>query len=132
MKSQSLIFIKPDCANKPEFIIELCWLISNLGLRMIAFGWRQKPEAFWREFYAEHATRPDFPDYDGFIKWLASTKLPFFIVEGEGPDVPALVRRQVVDVLRLNWQTSQRMNALHASDSTPSFKRERALFQRAA
>jgi nucleoside diphosphate kinase len=127
VKSKTLIVIKPDCARNAIMFTETLALVSQCGLRVDKYHRTQRSESFWRIFYAEHSRNPDFPDFDGFVAWMASESLSFIVVEGDDVDAATLVRTKVVPVIRAKYKTSERMNGLHASDSSQSAGREIAL-----
>ena len=89
-------------------------------------------EPFVKKFYAEHVTKPFFPD---ILQKMTSGPVVAFIVEGDN----AVVRlRKLVGAtdpkkadagtIRALFGVSAGENAIHASDSPESAKREIALF----
>jgi nucleoside-diphosphate kinase len=127
VKTRTLVYIKPDCVGNLKMFVKLLNLIWLNGFNVVYNERIQQPESFWREFYAEHSTRSDFPDFDDFVRWLTSMPLPFIIIEGFGDRTVGVVREEIIDVLRKEYETSKRMNAIHGSSSAEDAKREIAL-----
>ena len=130
MRKITVMNAKPDVMDQPGAFQDQSNLI--LGIAGLCFVLRiitLRSEDFWREFYAEQAVDPKFPDFDGFVKWRASTYTMETVIEGDD-DVVAVVRNQVLVPLRKKYQTSARMNGFHASSSDVAAAREYHLVTR--
>ncbi len=127
MRTRSVIVIKPDCAEKEGTLSDLISLIRDNSLCIVYLTKARRLEPFWRQFYLPHSKNPKFPDFEGFVRWMASVPLVFMVVEGNGNGVVSLVRRQILMPLREKYQTNERKNGFHASDSVESAEREMGL-----
>ena len=121
--------IKPDCAGKTEALSDLINLIRENGLVMLCNRRVRMPEPFWRQFYHPHSKDPKFPDFQGFVQWMASEQVVFVIVEGNSNNVVNLVRSRILAPLREKYKTNERQNGFHASSSCEAATKEVGLIQ---
>lgn len=125
--SRSLVLIKPDAVKK-NVIGKIITKYEDNGLKVLALEMKKITKDFAKIHYAEHKGKGF---YDELIKFITSGPLCVLILEGEnavekireinGKTDPILAQEGTIRKL---YATDKTKNAVHASDSLESARRE--------
>ena len=119
---QTLILIKPD-AVRAKVVGSIINDFETMGFNVIEMKMEQKPLEFIEKHYEEHKGKSFFAANNEFV---ASGKLVALVLEGK--DVISRVRAELGAVgkggLRGTYGSTVTMNAIHASDTLETAKRE--------
>jgi len=128
---KTLLMVKPDVVDKGEYGAIVAFVLNNrfkiTGLKMVHFT-REMAE----RFYEVHRERPFFAD---LVSYITSGPVVAMQIEGDediigrirafiGPTNPA---EAAPGTVRYQWGTNIQNNAVHASDSPESAKKELAI-----
>jgi nucleoside-diphosphate kinase len=128
---KTLILLKPDCVQR-RFIGEIISRFERKGLNIVAMKMLQVTPALSKQHYAEHVSKPFYPNLEGFI-----TSSPIVAMVIEGLEVVRVIRdmlgatsglKAAPGTIRGDYSSSRQMNLVHASDSEESAAREIALY----
>lgn len=128
---KTLVLIKPD-AYSAGHTGDIIKIYEQAGFRIVAMKLMQMTEKIAAQHYVEHIGRPYYEDLK---KFMTSAPLVAMILEGE--NVIAKVRElngatnpanAAEGTIRKLYATNGSQNAVHASDSPESARREMAIF----
>jgi nucleoside-diphosphate kinase len=128
---KTLILLKPDCIER-RLIGEIIGRLERKGLNVIAMKMLRVTPAMSKQHYAEHVSKPFYPNLEEFI-----TSSPIVAMAVEGLEVIRVVREMLgatnglkaaPGTIRGDFSSSRQMNLVHASDSEESANRELALY----
>jgi nucleoside-diphosphate kinase len=128
---KTLILLKPDCVER-RLIGEIIGRLERKGLNVIAMKMLRVTPALSKQHYAEHVSKPFYPNLEEFI-----TSSPIVAMAVEGLEVIRVVREMLgatnglkaaPGTIRGDFSSSRQMNLVHASDSEESANRELALY----
>jgi len=128
---KTLILLKPDCVER-RLIGEIIGRLERKGLNVIAMKMLRVTPALSKQHYAEHVSKPFYPNLEEFI-----TSSPIVAMAVEGLEVIRVVREMLgatnglkaaPGTIRGDFSSSRQMNLVHASDSEESAIRELALY----
>ncbi len=128
---RTFVMIKPDGIRR-GLVGNIITRYEQKGLKITALKLMEVSETLARKHYAEHVSKPFFPELIAYI-----TSGPVIAMVLEGPNAIKLARivngaTKVEDALpgtiRGDYATSTTENLVHASDSPDSAKREIALW----
>ena len=124
---KSLVLIKPDAVKK-NVIGKIISKYEDSGLKVIALKMQTISEGFASIHYGEHKGKSF---YDELIRFITSAPLCALILEGDnviervreinGSTDPKVAKEGSIRSL---YATNKTQNAVHASDSEESAKRE--------
>ncbi|RHM56770.1 nucleoside-diphosphate kinase [Mitsuokella sp. AF33-22] len=128
---KTLVLIKPDAFDK-HYSGDIIKRYEQEGFRIVAMKLLKMDERLASIHYAEHIGRPYYQDLVGF---MTSGPLIAMVLEGEN----AIARVREINgktnpaeaaegTIRKQFAASGRRNAVHASDSPASAKREISIF----
>lgn len=128
---KTLVLIKPDAFDK-HYSGDIIKRYEQEGFRIVAMKLLKMDERLASIHYAEHIGRPYYRDLVGF---MTSGPLIAMVLEGEN----AIARVREINgktnpaeaaegTIRKQFAASGRRNAVHASDSPASAKREISIF----
>ena len=129
--ARTFVMIKPDGIRR-GLVGNIITRYEQKGLKITALKLMEVSETLARKHYAEHVSKPFFPELIAYI-----TSGPVIAMVLEGPNAIKLARivngaTKVEDALpgtiRGDYATSTTENLVHASDSPDSAKREIALW----
>lgn len=124
---RSLVLIKPE-AVESGIIGTIISVYEDNGLRVIAMKMLKLDEKFASEHYAEHKGKSF---YNELIEYITSSNLVAMVVEGE--DAIEKIRqingntdpdKAAYGTIRRRYGKDKTHNAVHASDSIESAKKE--------
>lgn len=128
---KTLVLLKPDCIER-RLIGEIIGRLERKGLNVIAMKMLRMTPAMSKQHYAEHVSKPFYPNLEDFI-----TSSPIVAMAVEGLEVIRVVREMLgatnglkaaPGTIRGDFSSSRQMNLVHASDSEESANRELALY----
>ena len=128
---KTLVLLKPDCVER-RLIGEIIGRLERKGLNVIAMKMLRLTPAMSKQHYAEHVSKPFYPNLEDFI-----TSSPIVAMAVEGLEVIRVVREMLgatnglkaaPGTIRGDFSSSRQMNLVHASDSEESAIRELALY----
>ena len=128
---RSLILLKPDCVQR-RLMGTVLTRFENKGLNVIAMKMLQVTPELAKQHYAEHVSKPFYPELEGFI-----TASPVVAMILEGPEAISVVRNMLGSTsgleaspgtIRGDLSCSKQMNLVHASDGPEAATREIALY----
>ncbi|MEI7457807.1 MAG: nucleoside-diphosphate kinase [Pirellula sp.] len=128
---KTLILLKPDCIER-RLIGEIIGRLERKGLNVIAMKMLRVTPAMSKQHYAEHVSKPFYPNLEEFI-----TSSPIVAMAVEGLEVIRVVREMLgatnglkaaPGTIRGDFSSSRQMNLVHASDSEESANRELSLY----
>ncbi|MCY2978810.1 MAG: nucleoside-diphosphate kinase [Planctomycetota bacterium] len=128
---KTLVLLKPDCVER-RLIGEIIGRLERKGLNVIAMKMLRVTPALSKQHYAEHVSKPFYPNLEEFI-----TSSPIVAMAVEGLEVIRVVREMLgatnglkaaPGTIRGDFSSSRQMNLVHASDSEESANRELALY----
>lgn len=128
---RTLVLIKPD-AYQAGHTGDIIKIYEQAGFRVIAMKLMQMTEKIAEKHYVEHIGRPYYAELKNFM-----TSAPLVAMVLEGENVIAKVREingatnpanAAEGTIRKLYATNGSKNAVHASDSEASAKREIGIF----
>lgn len=128
---KTLVLLKPDCVER-RLIGEIIGRLERKGLNVIAMKMLRITPAMSKQHYAEHVSKPFYPNLEEFI-----TSSPIVAMAVEGLEVIRVVREMLgatnglkaaPGTIRGDFSSSRQMNLVHASDSEESAIRELAIY----
>ncbi|MCF7962833.1 MAG: nucleoside-diphosphate kinase [Pirellula sp.] len=128
---KTLVLLKPDCVER-RLIGEIIGRLERKGLNVIAMKMLRITPAMSKQHYAEHVSKPFYPNLEDFI-----TSSPIVAMAVEGLEVIRVVREMLgatnglkaaPGTIRGDFSSSRQMNLVHASDSEESAIRELELY----
>jgi len=132
---KSLVLLKPDCVER-RLIGEVIRRFEAKGLNIIAMKMLKVTPALSKQHYAEHVSKPFYPNLETFI-----TSSPIVALAIEGLEAIRVIRDMLgttnglkanPGTIRGDFSSSRQMNLVHASDSEESAVRELALYFQAS
>lgn len=131
MAERTLVLVKPDAVRR-GLVGEVLGRLERKGLVIDALVLRTMDAALADQHYAEHLSKPFYPDLKRF---MTSGPLVAAIISGDqAVEVVRLVvgatdgRTAAPGTIRGDLSLSNQQNLVHASDSADSAKREIALW----
>lgn len=132
---ETLVLIKPD-AVRAKHIGDIIKIYEEKGLKILAMKMLKMDERLASKHYAEHVGRDYYGDLMGF---MTSGPIVAMVLQGEGAiaEVRAIngktnPAQAAEGTIRKLYAASGTRNAVHASDSPESAKREISIFFNAA
>jgi nucleoside-diphosphate kinase len=131
---RTLILLKPDAVQR-RLCGEILRRIENKGFKVVGLKMLQVTPALAREHYAEHVSKPFYPQLESFI-----TAGPIVALCVEGPEAIRVMRDLMgktngrdaaPGTIRGDYSASRQMNLIHGSDGPEAAKRELLLYFRA-
>jgi len=128
---RTLILVKPDGVQR-KLIGTVISRIENKGLSIIAMKMLQVTPEISKQHYAEHVSKPFYPDLESFI-----TSAPVVALIVEGPEAVSVMRtlmgktngrESAPGTIRGDFGASRQMNLIHGSDSPESAEREIGIY----
>jgi nucleoside-diphosphate kinase len=128
---RTLVLLKPDCVQR-RLMGEVIGRFEQKGLNIVAMKMLQVSPALAKEHYAEHVSKPFYPNLEKFI-----TASPIVAMVVEGLEVVRVVREMLgatsglkaaPGTIRGDFSSSRQMNLVHASDGPEASAREIALY----
>jgi nucleoside-diphosphate kinase len=128
---KTLVLLKPDCVER-RLIGEIIRRFENKGLNVIAMKMLRVTPELSKKHYAEHVSKPFYPNLEAFI-----TSSPIVALALEGLEAIRVIRdmlgatnglKAAPGTIRGDFSSSKQMNLVHASDSEESATRELALY----
>ena len=130
---RTLILLKPDAVQR-RLCGEIIRRIENKGFRIAGLKMLQVTPELSRQHYAEHVSKPFYPQLEAFI-----TNGPIIALCVEGPEVISVMRtvmgktngrEAAPGTIRGDFSASRQMNLIHGSDGPEAAARELALYFR--
>jgi nucleoside-diphosphate kinase len=130
---RTLILIKPDAVQR-RLIGRVITRIEDKGLSIIGLKLLHVTPEISRLHYAEHVSKPFYPELESFI-----TSGPLVALAVEGPEAITVMRtlmgktnarEAVPGTIRGDLGASRQMNLIHGSDGPESAQRELAIYFR--
>ena len=127
----TLVLLKPDCVQR-RLMGEIISRFEAKGLNIIAMKMLRVTPDLAKQHYAEHVSKPFYPNLESFI-----TSSPILAMAIEGLEVIRVVREMLgatsglkaaAGTIRGDFSSSRQMNLVHASDSEESAQRELKLY----
>ncbi|MFV0444493.1 MAG: nucleoside-diphosphate kinase [Planctomycetaceae bacterium] len=131
---RTLILLKPDAVQR-RLCGEIISRIENKGFKIVGLKMLQVTKALSQQHYAEHVSKPFYPQLESFI-----TAGPIVALCVEGPEVISVMRglmgktngrEAAPGTIRGDFSSSRQMNLIHGSDGPDAASREIALYFRA-
>ena len=131
MIERSLILFKPDAVQR-RITGKLLTRLEDKGLKLIGMKLLQITPELSKKHYAEHVSKPFYPNLEGFI-----TAGPVIAVAVEGPSAVEVVRGMMgptsgikapPGTIRGDFGLSRQSNLMHGSDSVEAAQRELAIY----
>ncbi len=128
---RTLILVKPDGVQR-RLIGRIVSRIEDKGLQIVAMKMLQITPEMSRQHYAEHVSKPFYPELEGFI-----TSGPVVALVIEGPEAVSVMRTlmgatngraSAPGTIRGDYGASRQMNLIHGSDGVDSAKKEIAVY----
>ncbi|AMV17557.1 Nucleoside diphosphate kinase [Planctomyces sp. SH-PL14] len=128
---RTLILFKPDAVQR-RLCGKLLGRIEDRGLRIIGLKMLQVTPELSRKHYAEHVSKPFYPQLEAFI-----VSGPIVALAVEGPDAIRVMRDTMgktnardaaPGTIRGDFAISRQMNLIHGSDGPEAAVRELALY----
>ena len=128
---RTLILIKPDAVQR-RLIGRVISRIEDKGLSIIGLKLLQVTPEISRLHYAEHVSKPFYPELESFI-----TSGPLVALAIEGPEAITVMRtlmgktnarEAAPGTIRGDLGASRQMNLIHGSDGPESAARELAIY----
>ncbi len=128
---RTLILLKPDCVQR-RLMGRILSRFEDKGLNIVALKMLQVTPALAKQHYAEHVSKPFYPNLEQFI-----TASPIVAAVVEGLEVIRVVREMLgatsglkaaAGTIRGDFSSSRQMNLVHASDGPEAAAREMALY----
>jgi len=130
---RTLILIKPDAVQR-RLIGRVITRIEDKGLSIIGLKLLHVTREISRLHYAEHVSKPFYPELESFI-----TSGPLVALAVEGPEAISVMRtlmgktnarEAAPGTIRGDLGASRQMNLIHGSDGPESAQRELAIYFR--
>jgi nucleoside-diphosphate kinase len=127
----SLVLLKPDCVQR-RLMGEIIGRFEAKGLNIIGMRMLQVTPDLAKQHYAEHVSKPFYPNLESFI-----TSSPIVALAVEGLEAIRVIREMLgatnglkaaPGTIRGDYSSSRQMNLVHASDSVESAARELKLY----
>ncbi|MCA9060029.1 MAG: nucleoside-diphosphate kinase [Planctomycetaceae bacterium] len=124
---RTLILVMPDGVHR-RLIGAIVSRIENKGLSIVAMKMLNVTPEISRQHYAEHVSKPFYPDLESFI-----TSAPVVAMVVQGPEAVAVMRTLIgatngraaaPGTIRGDFGCSRQMNMIHGSDGVESAERE--------
>jgi nucleoside-diphosphate kinase len=131
---RTLILLKPDCVQR-RLMGRVMSRFEDKGLNFIALKLIQVTPELSKKHYAEHVSKPFYPNLEKFI-----TGGPVVAAVIEGLEAIRVVRdmlgatsglKAAAGTIRGDFSSSRQMNLVHASDGPEAAEREIGLYFRA-
>lgn len=128
---RTLILLKPDCVQR-RLIGRILTRFEDKGLNLIAMRMMVVTPELSKKHYAEHVSKPFYPNLEKFI-----TGGPIVAAVIEGLEAIRVVREMLgatsglkaaAGTIRGDFSSSRQMNLVHASDSPEAAAREIELY----
>lgn len=128
---RTLILAKPDAVQR-RLIGRIVSRIEDKGLSLVGMKMLQVTPELSRQHYAEHVSKPFYPDLEAFI-----TSGPVVAMVVEGPEAITVMRtlmgktnarESAPGTIRGDLGASRQMNLIHGSDGPDAAKREIATY----
>ncbi|WP_437194660.1 nucleoside-diphosphate kinase [Planctomicrobium sp. SH527] len=130
---QTLILFKPDAVQR-RLCGRILTRLEDRGLKIVAMKLLKVTPELSKQHYAEHVSKPFYPQLEGFI-----TSGPVLALIAEGPGAVQVVRdmmgktnsrESAPGTIRGDFGLSRQVNLIHGSDSPESATREIAIYFR--
>lgn len=130
---QTLILFKPDAVQR-RLCGRILTRLEDRGLKIVAMKLLKVTPELSKQHYAEHVSKPFYPQLEGFI-----TSGPVVALIAEGPGAVQVVRdmmgktnsrESAPGTIRGDFGLSRQVNLIHGSDSPESATREIAIYFR--
>ncbi len=131
---RTLILLKPDCIQR-RLAGKILTRFEDKGFNIVAMKLLRVTPELSKKHYAEHVSKPFYPNLEAFI-----TGGPIVALVLEGLEVIRVVREMLgatsglkaaAGTIRGDYSSSRQMNLVHASDGPEASAREIALYFRA-
>lgn len=131
---RTLILLKPDCVER-RLSGRILARFEDKGFNIVAMKLMRVTPALAKQHYAEHVSKPFYPNLEAFI-----TGGPTVALVLEGLEVIRVVRdmlgatsglKAAPGTIRGDFSSSRQMNLVHASDGPEAAGREIALYFKA-
>lgn len=128
---RTLVLLKPDAVAR-RLSGEILRRFETRGLKIVGLKLMQVTPALSKQHYAEHVSKPFYPQLESFI-----TSGPIVAIALEGPEAISVVRammgptngRQAAPgTIRGDFGLSRQMNLVHGSDGPEAAARELAIY----
>lgn len=128
---RTLVLLKPDCVQR-RLMGRIISRFEDKGLNIIAMKLLRVTPELSRQHYAEHVSKPFYPNLESFI-----TSSPLVALVVEGLDVIRVIRdmlgatsglKAAAGTIRGDYSSSRQMNLVHASDGPEASAREIGLY----
>lgn len=128
---RTLVLLKPDCVQR-RLVGEVISRFERKGLNIVAMKMLQVTPELSKQHYAEHVSKPFYPNLEAFI-----TASPIVAMVVEGLEVIRVVREMLgatsglkaaPGTIRGDYSSSRQMNLVHASDGPEASAREIELY----
>lgn len=128
---RTLVLLKPDAVAR-RLSGEILRRFETRGLKLVGLKLLQVTSEMSRQHYAEHVSKPFYPQLEQFI-----TSGPIIAIALEGPEAISVVRammgptngRQAAPgTIRGDLGMSRQMNLVHGSDGPEAAVRELAIY----
>ena len=128
---RTLILLKPDCVQR-RLIGRILSRFEDKGLNIIAMKMMRVTPELSKKHYAEHVSKPFYPNLESFI-----TGGPIVAAVVEGLEVIRVIREMLgatsglkaaAGTIRGDFSSSRQMNLVHASDGPEAAQREIDLY----
>ncbi|MBX3444975.1 MAG: nucleoside-diphosphate kinase [Planctomyces sp.] len=130
---RTLILLKPDAVER-RLCGRILTRIEDKGLKLVGAKLLKVTPELSRQHYAEHVSKPFYPQLEAFI-----TAGPVLALCVEGPEAVRVMRElmgktngrdSAPGTIRGDYGLSRQMNLIHGSDSVESAAREMAIYFR--
>lgn len=130
---RTLILVKPDGVQR-RLTGRVISRIEDKGLQIVAMKMLRITPELSRKHYAEHVSKPFYPDLEAFI-----TSGPVVAMIVQGPEAVGVMRTLMGQTngrtsppgtIRGDFGVSRQMNLIHGSDSVESAGREISVYFR--
>lgn len=127
----TLVLLKPDCVQR-RLIGQILSRFEQKGLNVVALKMMQVTPDLAKRHYAEHVSKPFYPNLEKFI-----TASPIVALVLEGLEAIRVVREMLgktnglqaaPGTIRGDFSSSRQMNLVHASDGPEAAAREIDLY----
>ncbi len=128
---RTFVLLKPDCVQR-RLMGQILERFENKGLNVIAMKMLVVTPELSKQHYAEHVSKPFYPNLESFI-----TGGPVVAMVLEGLEVIRVVRdllgatsglKAAAGTIRGDYSSSRQMNLVHASDGAEAAAREISLY----
>ena len=128
---RTFVLLKPDCVQR-RLMGQILERFENKGLNVIAMKMLVVTPELSKQHYAEHVSKPFYPNLESFI-----TGGPVVAMVVEGLEVIRVVRdllgatsglKAAAGTIRGDYSSSRQMNLVHASDGPEAAAREIGLY----